>query len=168
MTEGRQSDVRHAKYMIIPSNSVLVIDRGYTDFNLLYHWNKERIHFVMILRETIKYESIEELPLPEGKAESIIKDEIIQLIGLETKNSYPEKLRRVVVYDAEQKRIIELITNNFYWTAETISELYKQRWQIEIFFKELKNHLKIKTFIGTNENAMWIQIWTALITLQIM
>lgn len=68
----------------------------------------------------------------------------------------------------QEKGVIEIITNNFTWTASTISELYKQRWMIEIFFKELKQHLKIKSFIGTSENAMWIQIWTAMITLLLL
>jgi IS4 transposase len=154
--------------MSLPPNSVLVIDRGYIDFKLLNQWSQENIFFVAMIKDSIKYTAVEEKPLPEGKWENILKDEIIELSGLETKQSYPEKLRRVVVYDEKQKRTIELLTNNFNWTAETISELYRQRWQIEIFFKQLKNHLKIKSFIGTNENAIWIQIWTALITLLIL
>jgi hypothetical protein len=154
--------------MSLPPNSVLVIDRGYIDFKLLNQWSQENIFFVTMIKDSIKYTTVEEKPLPESKWENILKDEIIELSGLETKQSYPEKLRRVVVYDEKQNRTIELLTNNFNWTAETISELYKQRWQIEIFFKQLKNHLKIKSFIGTNQNAIWIQIWTALISLLIV
>jgi hypothetical protein len=74
----------------------------------------------------------------------------------------------VVVYDEKQDRTIMILTNNFSWTAEPVAELYKQLWSIEIFFKELKQHLKIKSFIGTNENAMWIQIWTAMITMLLL
>jgi IS4 transposase len=130
ITEGRQSDVKHAKYMSLPPNSVLVIDRGYIDFKLLNQWSQENIFFVTMIKDSIKYTSVEEKPLPEGKWENILKDEIIELSGLETKQSYPEKLRRLVVYDEKQKRTIELLTNNFNWTAETISELYRQRWQL--------------------------------------
>ena len=168
MTEGRQSDVKHAHYMQMPKKSVIVSDRGYQDFKMIYQWEKEEIIFVMMLKKSIKYKQEKELNLPEGKDEHIIKDEIISLSEEKTKKLYPKNIRRVVIYDSEKERTIELITNNFSWTASTISELYKQRWMIEIFFKELKQHLKIKSFIGTSENAMWIQIWTALLTLLIL
>ncbi len=168
MSEGRQSDVKHAQYMQMPRKSVIVSDRGYQDFDMMYKWKKEEITFVMMLKKSINFEQVEELPLPEGKDEHIIKDEIISLTEEGTKKSYPENLRRVVIYDSQKDRTIEVITNNFSWTASTIAELYKQRWMIEIFFKELKQHLKIKSFIGTSENAMWIQIWTAMISLLIL
>ena len=135
---------------------------------MLNEWNKEEIIFVMMLKKSIKYEQVKELALPEGKDEHVIKDEIITLGQEETKEEYPENLRRVVIYDEEKDRLIEIITNNFSWTASTIAELYKQRWMIEIFFKELKQHLKIKSFIGITQNAMWIQIWTALISLMLL
>jgi len=168
MSEGRQSDVKHAQYMRMPRKSVIVSDRGYQDFDMMHQWNEEEITFVMMLKKSIKYRQVKELPLPEGKDEHVIKDEIISLTEVETKKSYPENLRRVVIYDSEKERTIEVITNNFSWTASTIAELYKQRWMIEIFFKELKQHLKIKSFIGTSENAMWIQIWTAMISMLIL
>lgn len=168
MSQGRQSDVKHAQYMQMPKKSVIVSDRGYQDFGMMYGWEKEGITFVMMLKKSINYKQIKELSLPEGKDEHIIKDEIISLTEEKTKESYPENLRRVVIYDSEKDRTIEVITNNFSSTASTIAELYKQRWMIEIFFKELKTHLKIKSFIGTSENAMWIQIWTAMISLLIL
>ena len=168
MTEGKRSDVKHAQYMQMPRKSVIVADRGYQDFDMLYQWNKDDIYFVLMLKDQIKYEQLKELPLPEGKDEHIIKDEIIKPSSADTKDLYPDKLRRVVIYVEKDDRKIELITNNFSWTASTIAELYKQRWMIEIFFKEIKQHLKIKSFIGTSENAMWIQIWTAMISLMIL
>lgn len=116
---------------------------------MLYQWKEDKIIFVIRLKRAIKHQMIKQLALPENKAQEL----------------YPEKLRRVVIYDNKNRQTIELITNNFSWTASTIAELYKQRWMIEIFFKELKQHLKIKSFIGINENAMLIQIWTALISL---
>ena len=168
MSEGKQSDVKHAQYMLMPRKSVIVSDRGYQDFKMLYEWKQEEIIFVIMLKKSIKYEQVKELALPEGRDEHVLKDEIIELSKEDTKEEYPEKLRRVVIYDEQKDRIIEVITNNFSWTASTIAELYKQRWMIEIFFKELKQHLKIKSFIGTSQNAMWIQIWTAMISLLIL
>ena len=168
MTPAKQADVRHAHYMMMPPNSVIVADRAYEDFKMLYSWHKSNVHFVLRLKRSINYTRIKELELPDNKEQNILIDEIIELKEKQTKEKYPERLRRISVYDQENNRVIELITNNFTWTASVISELYKQRWQIEIFFKELKNHLKIKSFIGTNENAMMIQIWTALITLMLL
>lgn len=168
MSEAKQSDVKHAQYMLMPRRSVIVSDRGYLDFDMLHQWNKEEIIFVIMLKKSIKYEQVKEIPLAEDKDEHLLKDEIIRLTEQQTKQLYLENLRRVVIFDEEKNRIIEVITNNFSWTASTIAELYKQRWMIEIFFKELKQHLKIKSFIGTTQNAMWIQIWTAMISLLIL
>jgi hypothetical protein len=168
ITEGKQSDVKHAQYMSLPRKCVVVADRGYQDFKMLSQWKNQEITFVIRLKKAIKYKTERELPPPENKDQHMLKDEIILLTEEDTKQAYPERLRRVVVYDDKNKQTIELITNNLTWIASTIAELYKQRWMIEIFFKELKQHLKIKSFIGINENAMMIQIWTALITLLLL
>ncbi len=157
MTEGKKADVKHANYMLLPEGSVIVADRGYIDFKMLYRWKTEKITFVIKLKDTIKYEQVEEFFLPEQKDQHILKDEKIKLAGVDTKDLYPEYLRRVVVYSETEKADLQIITNNFSWTTSTIAELYKQRWRIETFFKELKQHLKIKSFLGTNENVMWIQ-----------
>ena len=166
MTDGRKHDVEVAKQMNLPPDSVVVADRAYLDFKLLYKWHEKGINFVIRLKEPIIYMDMKENLLPEGKDEHILKDELIMLI--DSKDKYPKKLRRVVVWDDKNEQTIELITNNFYWTASTVAELYKQRWQIEIFFKELKQHLKINSFVGTSQNAVLIQIWTALITLLVL
>jgi hypothetical protein len=175
MSEGRQADVKHARYMLLPKKSVVVADRGYQDFTMLYDWNNNDICFVIRLKKSINHEMIKELPLSENDNNNILKDELISLTEEDTKENYPKPIRRVAVYDKQNDKVIELLTNNLTWTASTIAELYKQRWMIEIFFKELKQHLKIKSFIGTNENAMWIQtylpdrqVWTALITLLLL
>jgi IS4 transposase len=168
MTAGKQADVKHAQYMLLPKKSVVVADRGYQDFSMLSDWDKNDIYFVIRLKKSINYEMINELPLRSSDKNKILKDELIMLIEDDTKDEYPKAIRRVAVYDDENQKVIELITNNLTWTASTIAELYKQRWRVEIFFKELKQHLKIKSFIGTNENAMWIQIWTALISLLLL
>jgi len=169
MTAGSQSDVRHSQYMILPAHSVVVMDRGYQPFRLNWQWTERDIYFVTRLKETINYRSLEERELPPAQtAGNILKDEIIELKEEDTKNDYTDKLRRIAAYDDKQDRTIIILTNNFSWTAETVAELYKQRLSVEIFFKELKQHLKIKSFIGTNENAMWIQIWTAMITMLLL
>ncbi len=168
MTKGSQADVKHAHYMTMPPNSVIVADRAYEDFKMLSAWDKDNIDFVLLLKKSIKYKSILERELPEGSEQNILIDEEVELTEVNTHNNYPKNLRRITLFDKKNKRTLEFITNNFTWTASTVAELYKQRWQIEIFFKELKFHLKIKSFIGTNENAMLIQIWTALITLLLL
>lgn len=168
MTAGNKSDVKHARIMSLPKDSVVVMDRGYQSFKLFWEWTTSQIYFVTRLKETINYNIIAENDLPKEGAEHIMKDEIIEPTETESRKEYPGQLRRIAVYDQKQNRTIVLLTNNFSWTAETVAELYKQRWSVEIFFKELKQHLKINSFIGTSENAMWIQIWTALITILLL
>src|SRR5690606_35229843 len=112
--------------------------------------------------------TIKENDLPENRHQNILKDEVIELKNEDSKGKYPKKLRRIAVWDEKNQICIEIITNQMSWTANTISELYKSRWQIEIFFREIKQLLHIKTFIGTTENAVMIQIWTALITILIL
>jgi hypothetical protein len=164
ITDGKVSDNKAAYDIVIPKGSVVVGDRAYVDSKLLWQWDQNKINFVVRLKKNIKYIPYEERPLPENKHLNILKDEVILLMENKTRKEYPKKLRRVVVYDEVNEVTLELITNNFSWTAYTISDLYKRRWDIEVFFKELKNHLKIKSFVGTNENAVMIQIWTALIS----
>jgi IS4 transposase len=106
--------------------------------------------------------------LPDNRYQNILKDEIIELSSVRSKKRYPKKLRRVAIWNEENQQVIEVITNQMSWTANTISELYKSRWQIEIFFREVKQRLHIKSFIGTTENAVMIQIWTAMIIILIL
>ena len=168
ITDGKKHDVEIAKHINFPKNSVIVADRGYLDFEMLKGWDSSGINFVLRLRDDVQYIDMKENPLPEDTDQHILKDERIMLINKDSRDKYPKQLRRVVVYDIENNQTIVLITNNFSWTASTIAELYKQRWQIEIFFKILKTHLKIKSFVGTSRNAVLIQIWTALITMLIL
>lgn len=168
MTEGKTSDVAIAQQLDLPSKSVIVADRGYIDFDMLNKWHKKEVNFVVRLKDNINYIDVKERPLPENRAQNILKDEEIILLEKETYNKYPRRLRRVAVYNEQYDETIEIITNNFSWTAYTLSELYKSRWQIEIFFKMLKSNFKIKTFVGTSPNAVLIQIWTALITIMIL
>jgi hypothetical protein len=165
---GKTSRCKHAQYMLLPKRSVVVADRGYQDFSMFFDWEKNDIYFVIRLKKTINHEMIEELPLRNTDNAQLLKDELTMLTEDGTKDEYLKAIRRLAVYDEKNDKVIEFMTNNLTWTASTIAELYKQRWMVEIFFKELKQHLKIESFIGTNENALWIQIWTALITLLLL
>jgi len=165
ISDGKLADNKGAVDIPLTRNSVIVADRYYFDSSLLNKWDSNDVHFVIRMKENLKYRSVRELDLPDNRHAHILKDEIIELSGATTKIKYLKRLRRVAVYDAKNEQTIELITNQLSWTANTISELYKSRWQIEIFFKELKQHLKIKSFIGTSENAVMIQIWSAMLTI---
>jgi len=168
ITDGKTADNRGAYDIPLLKGSVIVTDRFYNDFSLLNVWDSSGVWFVVRHKENLQYRSITENELPEGRHEHVLKDEIIQLTGPKSSKLYPGKLRRVAVWDAENEQTIELITNQLRWTANTIGELYKARWQVEIFFREIKQLLHIKSFIGTSENAVMIQIWTALITILIL
>src|SRR5699024_8169610 len=146
----------------------IVADRYYNDFSLLNVWDSNEVHFVIRHKENIQYRTVKENELPAGRHGHILKDEVIELTGPNSKKKYPKKMRRVAVWDEKNGQAIEIITNQMSWTANTISELYKARWQIEIFFREIKQLLHIKSFIGTSENAVMIQIWTALITILVL
>ncbi len=161
---GKHSDVSFAQNLILPKNSVIMIDRGYQDFDLFNQWNSQSVTFVTRLKETVRHQKVRELQLNKQDSPNILVDEIISLTGEDSSKNYPGELRRLVIYDEKNNDLVEILTNNFSWTAETISELYRARWSIEIFFRYIKQNLKIKSFLGRSENAVFTQIWTALIT----
>ncbi|MCF7808329.1 MAG: IS4 family transposase [Candidatus Marinimicrobia bacterium] len=168
LTDGKVADVRAAKSIPIPKDSVVVADRAYVDFRMWNAWDNDRISFVIRMKSSVKYIVKVERELPPHTDQHILNDETIILENPKSYDHYPKRLRRVAVWDDVNKKTIELITNQMSWTAATIAELYKQRWQIETFFKALKQLMKIKTFVGTSENAVLIQIWTALISMLIL
>lgn len=168
ITNGKTADNKGAYNVPLLKGSVIVADRFYNDFSLLHIWDSKGVYFVVRHKENIQYRVIKEHSLPDKKHQHILKDEIIELKNKTSKEKYPEQLRRVAIWDDVNKQTIEIITNQMSWTANTIGELYKSRWQIEIFFREIKQLLHIKTFIGTTENAVMIQLWTALITILIL
>lgn len=168
ITDGKTADNKGAYGLPLLKGSVIVADRFYNDFNLLNVWDSTGVYFVIRHKDNIKFTTIKENDLPENRHENILKDEIIKLTGIHSKKKYSKKLRRVAIWDEENQQVIEVITNQMSWTANTISELYKSRWQIEIFFREIKQLLHIKSFIGTSQNAVMIQIWTALITILVL
>lgn len=168
ITDGKTADNKGAYEIPLVKGSVIVADRFYNDFSLLNVWDSNEVHFVIRHKDNIRFKTIKEKELPENKHPHLLKDEIIELTGNTSKKKYPKRLRRVAIWDEKNKQVIEVITNHMIWCANTISELYKSRWQIEIFFRDIKQLLHIKSFIGTSQNAVMIQIWTALITILIL
>lgn len=168
ISDGKTADNKGAYDIPLLKGSVIVADRFYNDFSLLNVWDSNGIYFVIRHKENIQYNVIKENELPDDRHQHILKDEIIELKNKLSKEKYPKKLRRVAIWDEVNKQVIELITNQLTWTANTIGELYKCRWDIEIFFRDIKQLLHIKSFIGTSQNAVMIQIWTALITILIL
>ncbi|MCP3850577.1 MAG: IS4 family transposase, partial [Gammaproteobacteria bacterium] len=168
ITNGKTADNKGAYDIPLLKRSVIVADRFYNDFSLLNVWDSNTVYFVVRHKENLQYQTVRENQLPDHRHQHVLKDEIIELTGKSSKKKYPKRLRRVVIWSEKNQEIIELITNKMSWTANTISELYKSRWQIEIFFREVKQLLHIKSFIGTTENAVMIQIWTAMITILIL
>lgn len=168
ITDGKTADNKGAYNIPLESGSVIVADRFYNDFSMLSNWDSKKVKFVVRHKDNLQFVKIKENDLPDDKHNNILIDEVIELKSTVSKLKYSKKLRRITVYDEENKQEIELITNQMSWTAETISKLYKARWQIEIFFRDIKQLLHIKTFIGTTENAVMIQIWTAMIVILIL
>ena len=168
ITDGKTADNKGAYDIPLLKGSVVVADRFYNDFSLLNIWDSNEVYFVVRHKNNMKFKTIKELELPEDRHEHILKDEIIKLTGNNTREKYTGKLRRVALWDDKNQQTIEIITNQMSWTANTITELYKARWQVEIFFRDIKQQLHIKSFIGTTQNAVMIQIWTALITILIL
>lgn len=168
ITDGKTADNKGAADIPMHKGSVVVADRYYNDFPLLWVWDSNGVFFVVRHKENLQYISIKENKLPENRHEDILIDELIELKNPTSREKYSKKLRRVAIWDEKNQQTIELITNQMSWTANTISELYKSRWQIEIFFREVKQLLHIKSFVGTSQNAVMIQIWTALITILIL
>jgi len=118
------------------------------------------------MKSNTVYEVIEERPVPHNR--HVLSDQIIRLTGVDAQDKCPYLLRRVEVWDPEEEKILVFLTNNLKLGATTIAAIYKDRWQIETFFKALKQNLKIKTFVGTTANAVKTQIWTALIAMLVV
>jgi IS4 transposase len=129
-------------------------------------WTAKGIYFVTLLKDNASYRTVKNLSVP--KRGNIISDKIIKLTGVRADEKCPYLLRRIVIWDEENQRQIVLLTNHLDFGPTTIAAIYKDRWEIELFFKALKQNLKVKSFVGTSENALRIQIWTALIAILIL
>jgi hypothetical protein len=166
ITEGKVADVKAARQFTFAPGTILVDDRGYNDYDLFGRWTAQGVFFVTRLKTNALYEVVGERPAPQNR--NILKDELIELRGTNAQEKCPYPLRLITFYDPESDKVFLFITNHMNLGASTIAAIYKDRWQIEIFFKALKQNLKIKTFVGTSANAVKIQIWTALIAILIL
>lgn len=167
ITEGNIHDINPAKQAAFASDSVLVVDRAYVDYEWLYKLDSNGVSFVTRLKSNAGFEIIEDWGVNE-KHPHIILDQLIALTGSETKKKYSKNLRIVKVYNEENDQYLTLLTNNMSWTANTISELYKARWDVEVFFKHLRQLFRVKSFVGTSANAVRIQMWTSLIAMMLL
>ena len=165
ITEAKKHDRYGFEQHIYAKNTIIVEDRAYFDFTIMLNRILAQNTFVTRIKTNTVYEIVEELNLPDEKDQDILKDQIIKLTSDKAiKTGINEhKLRLVSVYKADENKVIEIITNNLDWSARTIADLYKKRWDIELFFKAMKQNLQIKTFVGTSENAVKSQIFVALI-----
>lgn len=164
ITEAKRYDVIVAREQVFPAGAVVVFDRAYNDFRWFYRLTREGVFFVTRMKERTRYRVIERRTVPPSGR--VVRDEVIQLVK-EFDGTQPERLRRVE-FVGEEGQILVFLTNHLTFAASTIAAIYKQRWQIELMFKALKQGLRIKTFVGTSANALQIQIWTALIAMLIL
>ncbi len=165
ITTGKTSDITVARQMRFDPGTVLVIDRGYIDYEWFVRLTRQGVYFVTRLKDNAVYEVVEERKVPANR--NVLKDQVIYFPS-EAKESDEYYFRLVEVWDQEKKESIIFLTNHLEFGSTTIAAIYKDRWQVELFFKALKQNLKIKTFLGTSANAVKTQIWTALIAMLLL
>jgi IS4 transposase len=167
MTEARKHESRVSPVEIFPAGSVVVMDRAYINYDYLNNLDSRGVFFVTRLKSNADVKTIKSY-WTSDKQEHIRSDKDIRLMGIQVSKKYSGPLRAVEVYDKKSDQYLVLLTNNTIWTADTISQLYKARWDIETFFKQIKQVLRIKTFVGTSPNAVLIQVWTAMISILLL
>jgi len=159
ITEGKVHDVNVLDELVPEPGSFYILDRGYLDFERLYRLHQMLAFFVIRSKSNFQFRRLYSHPI--DKSTGLISDQTILLTTYYSAQAYPEKLRRVRYFDAETGKRLSFLTNNFLLPALTIAQLYKCRWQVELFFKWIKQHLRIKAFYGTSENAVKTQVWIA-------
>jgi len=160
ITEGSVHDVNILDVLIPEPGSYYIMDRGYIDYKRLYRLNKELSYFVVRAKKNLKFKRLYSNKV--DKSIGLRCDQVVKLSGYYQKKDYPETIRRVKFFDAENEKSFVFLTNNFEIPAFTVALLYKNRWKIELFFKWIKQHLKIKSFYGTSLNAVKTQIWISI------
>jgi hypothetical protein len=159
ISQGKMHDVNVLDLLIPQPGSYYVMDRGYVDFARLYALHQSSAFFVIRAKGGMVFQRITSRRVK--KSTGLRSDQTIRLTGVNTTTDYPEPLRRIRFYDADKKKIFVFLTNNFTLPALTVACLYKARWRVELFFKWIKQHLRIKAFYGTSENAVKTQVWIA-------
>jgi len=160
ITDGKVHDVKILDILIPEPGAIYVLDRGYLDFARLYAWSQASAFFVTRTKRNLDFRRIYSRPV--DKATGLRCDQTIQLTGVESAKHYPTRLRRIRFFDVEKNKRLGFLTNHFSLPALTITELFRSRWQVELFFKWIKQHLRIKAFYGTSANAVKTQIWIAI------
>jgi hypothetical protein len=160
ITHNKVGDQRGLDHLPIQPGAHYVIDRGYMDFVRLYRLHRAGAYFVVRCKEPVSFKVLASRPVDRDRGFKC--DQTVRLKSNWSEKSFPEPLRKIRVYDAEHKVMLVLLTNNFSLSAATIGQLYKQRWQVELFFKWIKQHLRLRTFYGRSENAVRSQIWSAI------
>ncbi len=160
ITDGKIFDTCILDELIPEPGCFYIMDRGYFDLVRLYTLNLSKANFVIRGKRNLQFRRIYSHPV--DKSTGLRCDQTIALTGIKSSQRYPDKLRRVRIFDADNSKHLTFITNNFILPASTIAQLYKCRWQIELFFKWIKQHLRIKSFYGTSENAVKTQVWIAI------
>ena len=160
ITHGKIHDVHLLDQLAFEAGAFYVMDRGYLDFRRLHNITLASAFFVTRAKSNFVFNRLHSLEV--DKATGVLSDQIITLRGFYSRQGYPEKLRRVRFLDAERNKRLVFLTNNFALPAQTIAQLYRSRWQVELFFKWIKQHLRIKAFYGTTPNALKTQIWIAI------
>ena len=163
ITDGKQHEVTVTRQWEFAPGTILVFDRGYTDYNWFEQLTRQGVSFVTRLKTNADFIEGEDLAVPRRKG--LISDRLICMTQQAVENDNPTKMRRIQFFDEEQQRTLAFLTNDMKLAAATVAEIYKNRWQIELFFKALKQSCKVKTFVGTSANALKTQIWTALISM---
>ena len=166
VTEGKTSEIKVARTLRFAPGTILAIDRGYVDYEWFRELTQEEVYFVTRMKEKAVYEVKEELQAPENS--HVVRDQIICFPRLARAGEEPVLFRRVEIWDQEKQESMVFLSNLLAFGATTIAAIYKDRWQVELFFKALKQRLKIKTFVGTSANAVRTQVWTALIAMLVL
>ena len=166
VTEGKHSEVAIARSLRLEPGTILVIDRGYNDYDWFAEMTREGVFFVTRMKTNTVYTVEEECAVPANG--NVLRDQIISLPALRKAGEEPVLFRRIEYWNQEKQEILVFFTNLLHLAASTIAAIYKERWQVELFFKALKQTLKVKTFLGTSANAVKTQIWTALIAMLIL
>jgi IS4 transposase len=160
ITAGKCPDVTALDTLVLETGAIYLMDRGYVDFARLYRFAEESAFFVTRTKQGIRF--TRRTSRPVDFTTGVRSDHVVVLATKESRGHYPQPLRRVCYVDPETEKHLVFLTNNFMLLALTIAQLYKARWQVELFFKWIKQHLRIKAFYGTSENAVKTQIWIAL------
>jgi hypothetical protein len=162
ITEGKTHEIRVARQMRFAPGTILIFDRGYTDYQWFTSLTQQGVYFVTRLKENADYGVVEKREVPKGR--DVRRDEVVFFYKLEQENQ-GIFYRRIEFYDQQHDRVLVFVTNHLELAAATVAAIYKERWQVELFFRALKQSLRVKTFVGTSSNALKTQLWTALIAM---